>query len=105
MSLLDIPINYEEFLRKPHSRKKLTIGVLKARATLKINARHQICKRLGTKNGIFRVFRGLKRCTNCDVYYDTNELRCPCCNLQLRSNRRDNPETSRNPVPDYRKRL
>lgn len=28
---------------------------------------------------------GQKRCTLCDVFLETDSLRCPCCNILLRT--------------------
>ena len=32
---------------------------------------------------------GHKRCTHCNIFLDTNEIRCPCCKVILRTKPRN----------------
>ncbi|MCH9658383.1 hypothetical protein K0U27_06770 [archaeon] len=49
-----------------------------------------ICKRFeGEKisNGL-KYSSGYKRCTNCSLFVKTVDIRCPCCNVKLRTRSR-----------------
>lgn len=37
---------------------------------------------------------GLKRCTWCEVWLDTNEIRCSCCRMILRTRSRNRRKAS-----------
>lgn len=49
-----------------------------------------ICSRLRSKVENRIAYKtGHKRCIYCDVYFKTDDLRCPCCSSRLRSNARN----------------
>jgi len=53
------------------------------------------CKGICTQNQITKVPNsqkyqfGLKRCSWCEVWLDTNEIRCECCKMILRTKARN----------------
>ena len=50
-----------------------------------------ICERkkaLSRPNNL-RYKSGQKRCGNCDCYFDTTEITCPCCTTRLRTKPRN----------------
>ena len=53
------------------------------------------CKGVCTKEKVTRIPNsqkyefGLKRCSWCDVWLDTESVRCPCCKMILRTKSRN----------------
>ena len=51
------------------------------------------------KWGLSKYGAGLKRCSSCEVFFKTDEVRCPCCNLILKTHSRNRykkrPETKK----------
>jgi len=37
-----------------------------------------------------KYYEGRKRCSFCELFVKTNEIRCPCCNTVLRTKARTN---------------
>lgn len=46
-----------------------------------------VCERTGIRRGsVLRPYNnGLRYCSICELYFQTNTLRCKCCNGQLRT--------------------
>ena len=57
-----------------------------------------LCSRFESKQfgNIPKYANGFKRCSYCDVYMKTSDLRCPCYALKLRTKSRVNPKRRSN---------
>ena len=42
-----------------------------------------------SSEGKFRYLKGQKRCSECEIFLDCNNLRCPCCGQRLRTKPRN----------------
>lgn len=49
---------------------------------------HKICREMGVKEHQF-IRHELKKCDFCDVSFDIDSYRCPCCGRCLRTRRRN----------------
>jgi len=90
-----------------NSRVKLTHEVIEQLLEINRKHRHSVCERLRVRKNSRQSYNvGLKRCTTCEVYFDTDEIKCPCCGKMLRSNARAKTGTSKNqPSNDTRTRV
>jgi predicted amidophosphoribosyltransferase len=42
-----------------------------------------------SSEGKFRYLKGQKRCSECEIFLEWNDLHCPCCGLRLRTKPRN----------------
>ena len=63
-------------------------------ATLLVNDGHSVSvhensERVGGRTTSMKYQYGLKRCSWCEVWLDTEQIRCPCCKMILRTKSRN----------------